>query len=146
VAFLDDDNVWLPGHLRGLVEALDRGNRLAYSDVVRVRDDGVVFDRLEESFSRSELRHRNYIDISSVAVRRTGGIRFSRRPRKPKEMPGEDWVYLWRRSRRGGVAHVSQCTVQYLINPESYFWPGFSDFAKAAPAAASGTSTVGRKP
>lgn len=126
IAFLDDDNEWMPGHLNALVRALDTGAHLAYTGVIRVLPDGREYDRLVEPYVRRSLRHGNYIDVNTMGVRRVGNVYFSRRLRHRLEMPGEDWVYAWRQSRRGRVVQVPECSVRYLINPNSYFWPGFA--------------------
>ena len=36
-------------------------------------------------------------------------------------MPGEDWELVWRLSRRKRISHVSETTVTYLVNPDSYY-------------------------
>lgn len=129
IAFLDDDNEWMDGHLQALLMALDGGAHLAYTGVVRVLPDGREFDRLAEPYVRRTLRHRSYIDVNTIGLRRKGPVYFSRRRRYGQEMPGEDWVYAWRQSRRGTVTQVPHCSVRYLINPNSYFWPGFAESA-----------------
>jgi glycosyltransferase involved in cell wall biosynthesis len=132
IAFLDDDNQWLDGHLRSLVEALDEGATFAYSGAIRVLPDGREVDRLSEDFDRRRLRRENIVDINTVAVHRSRSIRFSRRRRAPAQAPGEDWVFVWRRSRFGKVRHLPRCSVRYLINPDSYFWPGYTEVAQQA--------------
>jgi len=148
VAFLDDDNEWMPGHLAAIVTALDTGAHIAYTGVVRVLPGGREFDRLAEPYVRRTLRHRSYIDVNTMGVHRHGNICFSRRRRYPQEMPGEDWVYAWRQSRRGSVVQLPECSVRYLINPDSYFWPGFAEFASnsADNAATASTSSTADTP
>ena len=130
IAFLDDDNQWLPGHLNELVAALDGGADFAYSGLIRVLDDGREFDRLLRPFVRRELRNVNYIDVNTVGVRRSRRVRFSTRRRRALEKAGEDWVLAWRLTRRSCVVQVPRFTVRYLINPHSFFWPGFAQNAQ----------------
>ncbi len=130
IAFLDDDNTWSTDHLATVLTALDDGADLAYTAVDRVLPDGRHFDQLFETFDRAQLRHRNYVDISSLAVRRAPDVLFSRLPRRPGQAPGEDWELLWRLSRRRRVVGVAKPTVRYLVNPDSYFWQGFTDHAE----------------
>lgn len=130
VAFLDDDNEWLAGHLAPLLDALRCGASFAYSGAIRVLPDGRELDRLASPFDRDRLRHENFVDINTVAVQRGRSIRFSRRRRRPLEVPGEDWVFVWRRSRHRTITALPECTVRYLINPASYFWPGHAEFAE----------------
>lgn len=129
IAFLDDDNQWRPGHLTSLLAALEEGAAIAYSGLIRVLPDGREYDRVLVDFDRRRLRTENYIDINTVAVRRAGAPLFSRRRREALEAPGEDWTFAWRMTRRAHVATVPECSVRYLINPQSYFWPGFAEHA-----------------
>jgi glycosyltransferase involved in cell wall biosynthesis len=141
IAFLDDDNQWLPGHLNALVEALDGGADYAYTGLIRILDDGREFDRLLRPFVRRNLRNENYVDVNTVVVRRSRRVRFSRRTRRALEAPGEDWVFIWRLSRRSRPAVVERYTVRYLVNPKSFFWPGHAERAQRMLDQAAGPSS-----
>lgn len=130
IAFLDDDNRWLDGHLTQLLPAIDAGADIAYSDLVRVLPDGREYDRLGSPFDRRALRNENYVDINTVVIRRGPHVTFSNRRRRPLESPGEDWLFIWKMSGGRRVTHVPATTVRYLINPGSFFWPGFTEVAQ----------------
>ena len=103
LAFLDDDDVWLPGHLGGLANAFaDPEVALAWRDchVVReqVADDGarVALERrtLARGWDDALMRSNDYLPPSALAIRRSlfeslggfdEGFRFS-----------EDWDLLLR--------------------------------------------------
>ncbi len=77
IAFCDDDDLWLPIHLAGLVEALETGASLAYSDAEIVvfaetdRGRAPITHRLFAfDFDPWLLRHWNFIPPSTAAYRR----------------------------------------------------------------------------
>lgn len=119
VAFLDDDNRWLPQHLERCVETLDGGVDVVYTAVRRVRADGSEVDVLAWDFDRSAMRRERSADTSSMVVRRRPGLRFSTIPRSSATCP-EDFELLWRLSRRARVLHVPEVTVEYLVHQGSY--------------------------
>lgn len=123
IAFLDDDNTWKPNHLRVCLEALTEGQDLVYTAVVRRTASGRELDVLSAPFDREELTHSTSVDTSAIMVRRGRGVRFSRLPRGRTTMPGEDWEFVYRLSRKAKVTHVQTITVDYLINPESFYTP-----------------------
>lgn len=131
IAFLDDDNRWLPHHLEDCLTALDAGESFVYSGIVRVLPDGVRHDELSVPFDRRRLRDENYIDANAVVVRRTPKTLFSRIPRPRGLLPPEDWEFAWRLTR-WGARLVERPSVEYLINPESHFYPEFYEHAAAA--------------
>ena len=103
LAFLDDDDVWLPGHLEGLAAALaDPAVGLAFADCAVVREElGPGGARAEigrrviaREWDDALMRHDDFIPPSALMVRRAlferlGGFdasfRFS-----------EDWDFLLR--------------------------------------------------
>lgn len=123
IAFLDDDNTWEPRHLELLVDALKASPDAlgAYSTARRIHPDGSLYDELGEPFDRDRLRNDAYIDINTVIVRRSERARFSVLPRSRKTLPKEDWEFIWRLSRSGPFIHVPNATVNYTVNPESYY-------------------------
>jgi glycosyltransferase involved in cell wall biosynthesis len=121
VAFLDDDNEWYPHHLAAAVRALSAGADLVYTGVQRVLPDGTEVDVLSRPFDRRSLADEAYVDSSSIVVRASPRVRFSRLLRTRSTLPGEDWELVWRLSRRCRTAHVPLTTVRYVVNPDSYF-------------------------
>lgn len=121
VAFLDDDNTWLPEHLEVALAALEDGADLVYTGVERVHPDGTVVDVLSTPFDRRALTDRAFVDTNSLVLRHGPDVRFSRLHRTRDTLPGEDWELVWRLSRRRRTRHVPVTTVRYVVNPDSYF-------------------------
>jgi glycosyltransferase involved in cell wall biosynthesis len=130
IAFLDDDNRWLPSHLEDCLPALEEGDSFVYSGITRVLPDGARYDRLGVPFDRRRLRNESYIDANSIVVRRTSKTIFSRIPRPRGLLPPEDWEFAWRLTR-SGARLVEHPSVEYLINPDSHFYPSFYAHALA---------------
>ncbi|HEY0636033.1 MAG TPA: glycosyltransferase family A protein [Pseudonocardiaceae bacterium] len=127
LAFLDDDNTWLPGHLAAALGALDRGADLVYTAVERRHPDGTLLDVLSRPFDRREFGDRSgWVDANSLVIRRAPDVLFSRLPRVRATLPKEDWEFVHRMSRRRVVEHVPEPTVRYLVNDASYYtnWQG----------------------
>jgi glycosyltransferase involved in cell wall biosynthesis len=122
VAFLDDDNVWTPRHLAVAVESLERGADFVYTAVRRTRPDGSELDILSKPFDRKRFSDEtSWVDANSIVLRRSCCLPFSRLARTRKTLPKEDWEFVWRVSRRANVVHVPEVTVEYLVNPSSYY-------------------------
>lgn len=122
VAFLDDDNVWMPRHLAAAIDSLERGADLVYTAVRRRRADGSELDVLSKPFDRKRFSDEtSWVDANSIVLRRAFCPPFSRLPRTRATLPKEDWEFVWRASRRAHVAHVPEVTVEYLVNPGSYY-------------------------
>jgi len=125
LAFLDDDDLWLPGHLAGLAAAFaDPAVGVAY------RDGAVVRERIGEDGARAELGRRtiarewdpvtmqenDYLPLSAMAFRRTlferlGGFdeSFAR---------SEDWDLLLRAARLTTPRHVPGTTVEVRMREQ----------------------------
>lgn len=126
IAFLDDDNIWMPQHLTVAMEALEQGADLIYTALRRRNPDGSERDVLSVPFDRRRLADGvSFIDTNAVVLRRSANSLFSRIPRPRPMFPREDWEFVWRISAHARVKHVPVATVDYLVNPESFFtsWP-----------------------
>jgi hypothetical protein len=122
VAFLDDDNVWTPRHLTVAIEGLQRGADLVYTAVRRTRPDGTELDVLSKPFDRKRFSDEtSWVDSNSIVLRRSHFLPFSRLPRTRETLPKEDWEFVWRVSRRAKVVHLPEVTVEYFVNPGSYY-------------------------
>jgi glycosyltransferase involved in cell wall biosynthesis len=123
IAFLDDDNTWHANHLECCLEALEAGADLVYTAIARRTLSGRELDVLSAPFDRRALSHESWIDTSAIVVRRSDDVYFSRLPRGRNTIPGEDWEFVFRLSRRAKVQHVPVVTVDYLVNPDSFYTP-----------------------
>ena len=125
VAFLDDDNTWRPGHLEAALRRLRDPDQspvdAVYTALRRVLPDGRERDILSVPFDRRRAAGEAFLDINAFVARRSPAIRFSRIRRGREVVPVEDWEMIFRYSRRHAIAHVPVPTVDYLINPESYW-------------------------
>lgn len=121
IAFLDDDDEWLPSHLSGLVEAAQAqavdvaysGAEMAYASWSEELGCFEVHDRqvLSKDFSWPELLVGNYIPFNTVLVdaarlRELGGIDES-------FDLYEDWDLLIRLARGRSFHHVDATTARY---------------------------------
>ncbi|MFW0795347.1 glycosyltransferase family A protein [Gordonia sp. CPCC 205515] len=131
IAFLDDDNQWTTDHLSTAVGALDSAPALdaVYTSLRRLHPDGTSLDVLGTPFDRKLLRRQPFVDANSIVVRRSANPRFSLVPRTKETLPKEDWEYVWRLSRRSQIRHLPAVTVNYTVNPDSYYtdWQGPGD-------------------
>lgn len=120
VAFLDDDNVWRPGHLEHAL-SLMAGADLTYSAVRRHRVDGSEVDILGRPFDRRAHRDEAWVDVNAVVVRRGARTRFDPWARPRWVQPREDWEFTHRVSRGARVRFSPEVTVDYLVHTGSYF-------------------------
>jgi glycosyltransferase involved in cell wall biosynthesis len=129
IAFLDDDNTWHPQHLSLCLEALEAGHDLVYTAIARRTPSGRKVDVVSAPFNRRTLINDAYVDTSAIVVRRSSNVLFSRLPRGRggQTLPGEDWEFVYRLSRRARVKHIPVVTVDYLVNPESFYTPWSAD-------------------
>lgn len=123
VAFLDDDNVWAPDHLETALAVLEApdGPDAVYTAVRRVLPDGSEHDVLSVPWDRRRNAHEAFVDINAFVARRVPGMRFSWLYRPKGVMPREDWEFVRRYSRGRRIRHIPHVTVQYLVNPTSFF-------------------------
>ena len=122
LAFLDDDDLWLPGHLAGLVTAFaddDVGFAWRDSDIVReaVAADGtrtaLERRRLARDWDDALMRSDDYLPPSAWGVRRAlferlGGFDVSFRY-------SEDWDFALRAEAATRVRRVSGVTVEVRL-------------------------------
>jgi glycosyltransferase involved in cell wall biosynthesis len=129
VAFLDDDNTWRSHHLDVALARLDGADEperppdAVYTAMRRVTLRGDEIDRVSVPFDRRLARNRGFLDVSTFVMRRSADLRFSRLRRAKEVMPKEDWELMFRYSRRHRVEHLPDLTVDYLINPDSWWTP-----------------------
>lgn len=119
LAFLDDDDRWLPGHLAALAEAFrDPAVELAYTDVAVIRErieaDGARTEHERRVIARdwdpAMMRHNDYLPPSAWGVRRSlferlGGFDES-------FAASEDWDFLLRAARATTPRRVPGLTVE----------------------------------
>ena len=122
IAFLDDDNIWMPQHLTLAVGGLGTDTDMIYTAVRRRKPDGMEFDVLSKPFDRRRFSDEpSWVDINAVALRRSVCRPFSRLPRVRTTFPREDWEFVWRVSRHARVKHLPIVTIEYLLNPASHY-------------------------
>jgi hypothetical protein len=122
VAFLDDDNTWTPQHLSLAIAALEDGADFVYTAVRRRTPAGAELDVLSKPFDRKRFADEtSWVDANSMVLRRDACPLFSRLPRTRATFPKEDWEFAWRATRNRRVVHVPLPTVEYLVNPESFY-------------------------
>jgi hypothetical protein len=92
-----------------------------YTALRRVLPDGTQRDILSVPFDRKLAAGQAFLDINAFVARRSPAISFSRIRRGRAVVPVEDWEMIFRYSRRHAIAHVPVPTVEYLINPDSYW-------------------------
>jgi glycosyltransferase involved in cell wall biosynthesis len=123
VAFLDDDNVWAPDHLATALGVLEApgGPDAVYTAVRRVLPDGSEHDVLSVPWDRRRNAREAFVDINAFVARRVPGMRFSWLYRPKGVVPREDWEFVRRYSRGRTLRHIPRVTVEYLVNPTSFF-------------------------
>jgi glycosyltransferase involved in cell wall biosynthesis len=123
VAFLDDDNAWHPHHLETALARLDADTPpdAVYTAMNRILPDGTRHDVLSVDFDRKLAWERCFLDSNPLVVRRTSDLHFSRLRRSSSVAPKEDWELVYRFSKRHKVEHIPEPTVDYTVNPDSYW-------------------------
>jgi GT2 family glycosyltransferase len=122
ITFLDDDNTWEPNHLEVAVEALEGDADLIYTSIRRRRPDGSDLDILSGDFDRRKFSDAScWVDMNAIALKRDAFKPFSRILRSKNTFPKEDWEFVWRVSADAKVVHIPTVTVNYLVNPDSYY-------------------------
>lgn len=65
IAYLDDDDWWLPGHLETLMNGMQDA-RMVYSDACFSDENGIQFDRQSPDFSYERLLQENLTPVITV--------------------------------------------------------------------------------
>jgi hypothetical protein len=121
LAFLDDDNTWLPDHLEVSLAAHRAGAQLTYTALERHAADGTPIDTLSVPFDREAMKESGFIDCNTLVIQRTTKVRFTRIRYRSGDFPFEDWVLAYRLSHSMRIEHVPVTTARYLVNDGSYF-------------------------
>ena len=117
IAFLDDDDLWEPDHVKRLADLLDHDMDadVVYSDARIVREpDGVRV--LAQKFERGVFQRDSFIPPSAFAARRDA---FTRHGLFDTEIPySEDWEWLLRVVKAGGkIVRSPGATTTIRIHP-----------------------------
>jgi len=125
LAFLDADDIWMPGHLATLYAVLDSGKAdLAYAGGYVFREtlsgemELLPIDTIEVRNPRQDLFRRNYFNTSAAAITRrlmdaAGGFDESL-------WAGEEWDYWIRAAALGfEIAGTGEPTYYYRKSPGS---------------------------
>jgi GT2 family glycosyltransferase len=126
LAFLDDDDLWLPGHLEGLLLAFgDPAVEVAYRDaaVVRERLDGesrIALGRrtIARDWNPETMARDDYVPPSALAIRRS---RFEALGGFDESFTlSEDWELLLRAARRTTPRRVPGITVEVRMRDSGH--------------------------
>jgi glycosyltransferase involved in cell wall biosynthesis len=126
IAYLDDDDLWRPGHLQGLVDALDAAGPacgLAYGDAevwLVARADGPPLDwpvrarrTLAVPFSREDLARDDFIVPGGMLHRRA--LYDAVGPFDEALFISDDWDWLLRAARATAFARFPEIVVTVRI-------------------------------
>jgi len=118
VIFLDDDDVFLPGHLSRLMSALaDRPDAVAaYADVDYGRDgpDGWLSEHVfAADFDPLRLRFENFLPLHAVLVDRGSAARRACRFDETLDL-FEDWDWWLQLARLGSFVRVPGVSARYV--------------------------------
>ena len=120
IAYLDDDDLYLPGHIQTLVGYLEQsGSKIAYTDGYRAQQEVhgnhyVITGRdvpYSQNFDRDLILVGNFVPIlrlmhQRVCLAETGGF--------DESLPAvEDWDLWIRLSRYNHPAHISEITCEF---------------------------------
>lgn len=125
LAFLDDDNLFLPSHLETLVAALRAtGAGVVYASAERVTERIEATRRVElrrEPLvpnlrpTRELLLVRNFIDINTMAARRECFTELGGFEEAAPFVGLEDWDLMLRFSAHTRLEHLAPVTVEYRV-------------------------------
>lgn len=123
VAYLDDDDLFLPGHLETLARFLEGSDsyRVAYTDVEQVSqllgDDGRYHDGLRlvvygQAFDPNRLLSSNYISLIGLMHAATD-LRYD----ESFDIL-EDWDFMIRLAERGRFHRIAKITATYRVRDD----------------------------
>ncbi len=126
VAYLDDDDVYLPGHLAALETARSAGARAAHTSVRQTRQergadgafhDGATITTYDRPLDAGRLLLKNDVPLLALGHERAladaaGGF-------DPAFDLFEDWDFLIRLARLVPIAHVPEVTAVYRVRAGS---------------------------
>jgi glycosyltransferase involved in cell wall biosynthesis len=127
VAYLDDDDLYLPSHLETLVAALEKEGapEAAFSGVDQIarrrgpdgnwRDEELLF-RFGSPFDADRILFRNDVPLISLLHRRDLVGRIG--PFDPAFDLFEDWDFLIRLSRAAALLYVPETTAVYRVRDD----------------------------
>lgn len=112
VTFLDDDDIWMPGHVTGLMAARAAAPqaRVVYSYAHAVFANGRI-ERVGQPFSLIQLYERNFIHLSAAMIARgliSDGCRFD----ESLEVL-EDWDFFLQCAQRTAFHFVPRATFRW---------------------------------
>jgi hypothetical protein len=115
ITFLDDDDLWMPDHISGLMSAREAASeaRVAYSYARAVFKDGRV-ERFGQPFSIGQLYDRNFISLCTAVVARSlcdDGCRFD-----DALDIHEDWDFLLQCAQHTPFHFVPRVTFQWNVD------------------------------
>lgn len=118
VIFLDDDDVFLPGHLGRLAAALDEAPDAvaAYADVAYGRDGPDGWQSMHlfgDAFDALRLRFENFIPLHAALVDRSRGAAHECRFDPSLDL-FEDWDWWLQLAARGRFVHVPGVSARYV--------------------------------
>ena len=100
IAYLDDDDIWLPNHLETLISSVGMGFPLVYTDSL-LEKDGERKLYMSMDFDRNAILSNNITPIINVLHQREGCGFFDE-----SMVVLEDWDFLIRLSRKWNFLHV----------------------------------------
>ena len=126
IAFLDDDDLWDPGHVKQLADALDRDGDAAvvYSDARILHVETGAERPLAVDFDPEVFVRDGFVPPSAMSVRRDAFARFG--GFDPEFAYSEDWEWLIRAARGGGkIARVrgASATIRIHVGGQSQLAP-----------------------
>lgn len=119
--FLDDDDLYLPNHISGLVECIEKSeDKVVYSSVECIYGDDSQI--IGDPYNRNRLMAGNYIPLHSLLFCRSfveQGCRFH----EGLDVC-EDWDFWLQLSQKSNFTHLDQISAIYKCSGESGVGPG----------------------